>query len=192
MRRGMKPKPGSKRKVGDGRTRDEYDRIAERRKQVSELVLLGWTQQQIAGVVGVHRNTIVEDYKAIHEEWVKSRVANREEMVARELESLDMMERELLVQWERSKGIEKTRKHKEGDDGVSDETIEKEQCGNPAYMAQLIRVRERRAALLGLDAPQKVAPTSPDGSKPFEAALAGESTEALLLLTKLRGKASQE
>lgn len=36
---------------------------------------------------------------------------------------------------------------------------------NPRVADSLLRIQERRARLLGLDAPQKIAPTTPDGTE---------------------------
>jgi predicted transcriptional regulator len=192
---GRKPKINAKRKKGDGVTSKQIAAIAARRKRVAELVLCGWSQTRIGEEVGVCRQMVAEDVKAVHEEWKLSRIHDHDAVIARELESLAKMEAEAWGQWERSKEMAVTRKHKEStnDQGgdVSDETTEKEQCGDPAYLAAIHKVRERRAALLGLDSPTKIAPTTPDGSKPFEAALDSQSTEALLLLAKLRTQAAK-
>jgi DNA-binding Lrp family transcriptional regulator len=39
--------------------------------------------------------------------------------------------------------------------------------GNPQAVEKALKVMERRAKLLGLDAPTKVAPTNPDGTEAF-------------------------
>ena len=192
---GRKPNPNAKRKKGDGVTSRQIATIAARRKRVAELLLCGWSQTRIGEEVGVCRQMVAEDVKAVHEEWKLSRIHDHDAVIARELESLAKMEAEAWGQWERSKEMAVTRKHKESTNeqggDVSDETIEKEQCGDPAYLAAIHKVRERRAALLGLDSPTKIAPTTPDGSKPFEAVLDSQSTEALLLLAKLRNQAAK-
>ena len=40
-------------------------------------------------------------------------------------------------------------------------------AGDPQAVAAALRVEERRARMLGYDAPAKVAPTTPDGEKPW-------------------------
>jgi hypothetical protein len=40
--------------------------------------------------------------------------------------------------------------------------------GNQGAVDRLLRIMERRAKLLGLDAPTKVAPTTPDGTREYQ------------------------
>lgn len=40
--------------------------------------------------------------------------------------------------------------------------------GNPQAVEKVLKIMERRAAILGTDAPKKVAPTDPEGNKPWQ------------------------
>lgn len=51
--------------------------------------------------------------------------------------------------------------------------------GNQGAIGRALDIEKRRAALLGLDAPVKVAPTTPDGSKPYEGLTNDELTRRL-------------
>lgn len=42
------------------------------------------------------------------------------------------------------------------------------QTGDPRYLQVILGIQDRRAKLLGTDKPQKVAPTTPDGSAPYK------------------------
>ena len=48
-----------------------------------------------------------------------------------------------------------------------------------------LKIMARRAALLGLDAPAKVAPTTPDGTQPYDAAMRQKDVMALAALLGL-------
>lgn len=41
-------------------------------------------------------------------------------------------------------------------------------AGNVGAIDRLVKLQDRRAKLLGLDAPSKLAPTTPDGTKPYD------------------------
>jgi hypothetical protein len=49
--------------------------------------------------------------------------------------------------------------------------------GNLGAVDKVLKIMERRAKLLGLDAPQKIAPTTPDGENPYMSMEAGELLE---------------
>src|SRR5712671_208116 len=76
--------------------------ILERRKQVADLYLQGWTQIAIAERLGVKQPTICEDLQGIRKQWRESAV--RDFDLAREMELLkcDRVEREAWAAWERS------------------------------------------------------------------------------------------
>jgi len=100
----------------------------------------GLTYAKIAERVGISKQGA---YKAVQTALNEIREHYREtavEVVALELERLDEMTAAL-----------------EG----------KVAYGDPQSVATALRVMERRAKLLGLDAPQKIAPTDPSGENPY-------------------------
>ena len=52
--------------------------------------------------------------------------------------------------------------------------------GDHAAIDRVLKIMERRARLLGLDAPAKVAPTSPDGEAPYDPLQAVQELDVLL------------
>ena len=95
---GRKPNPNAKRKRGT-ELRQGRSRLLQRRKRVAELLLCGWSQTRIGEEVGVCRQMVAEDVKAVHEEWKLSRIHDHDAVIARELESLAKMEAEAWGQW---------------------------------------------------------------------------------------------
>lgn len=102
-------------------------------------------------------------------EWKRERFDNIDDYITQELRKLDKMEVELWDAWEKSKtGKEKTKKRKSGrprkvlDDNDDpdyygyDETATETSSGNPRYLDLLLNVQQRRAKLLGYDAPVKM------------------------------------
>jgi hypothetical protein len=57
--------------------------------------------------------------------------------------------------------------------------------GDVAAVDKVLAIMGRRAKLYGLDAPTKVAPTTPDGSAPWEPALRDLTDEELAVMAKL-------
>ena len=63
---------------------------------------------------------------------------------------------------------------------------------NPnATQKEKIEARRRADELLGLNAPKKIAQTTPDGKNPYKETVKALSTEQLELLTKLQERSSQ-
>ena len=103
--------------------------VEQRRTQVSQMYLAGATQPVIAKTLGVGLATVNRDIKHIQGVWKQSQLETMDEAIVKHLAELDYIRQRLHADYENSKSIT---------------TLEK-----------LIRVQEREAKLLGLDAPVK-------------------------------------
>jgi hypothetical protein len=172
--------------------------------QITRLYLQGRTQRDIAEVVGVSQGQVNHDLKLIQTRWRESSIMDMNEAKQRELERLDILEREYWAAWEQSKN-ERTRarqesdgKSKDGKPNVVRATMEREQRdGNPAFLAGVMSCIERRCKLLGLDAPVKSELTGKDGG-PIKTEAANKpdlsklSLDELLQLRSVLAKATDE
>lgn len=150
-----------------GEKRTKAQRIKDR-ETISRLRLRGRTLDQIADEVGVSKMTVRRELKALIGEWQQSAAEDIAAVKARELRRLDEIESETWAEWERSKqDWEKRMVEKGGGKGGKDKSkIERGgQCGDPRYLNVLIGIGERRAKILGVDAPTKIAPTDPTGER---------------------------
>ena len=103
-------------------------------------------------------------------EWKRERMDNIDDYVTQELRKLDKMEVELWEAWEKSKtGKERTKnrtsakprkvlteEEKTTDWYGYDETTNETSAGNPRFLDLLLNVQQRRAKMLGFDAPLKI------------------------------------
>lgn len=113
----------------------------ERRAQAVELRMEGKTFDRIGAELGVSRQRA---YQLVHGALGKLQRETQdrvEEALALELERLDALQ---LAIYERATG------------------------GDLRAIDRMLRIMERRAKLLGLDTPQKVAPTNPAGDSPYQ------------------------
>jgi len=110
-------------------------RIENDRCQTAKLYIRGQTQQEIAGVIGVSRQQIAYDLKVIKAQWRAETAHDLDAHRARQLAELVMVAGEAWAGWERS--------------------ILGERPGSPSYLEIVLRCSERKAKLLGLDAPIK-------------------------------------
>lgn len=107
--------------------------------------------------------TVYYDIDKVLQEWKKERFETVDNYIQLELKKLDKMEVELWQAWETSKGSKKKTKIKGGivEDGIAskgelaERTLETTN-GDPRYLDLLLKVQERRAKLLGYNAPVKV------------------------------------
>lgn len=81
---------------------------------------------------------------------------NAEELRQRELAVCDEVEREAWEQWYRSTKDARSRIEAETKDGTFVTKRVEGQSGNPALLDKVLKAAERRAKLLGLDAPQRI------------------------------------
>ena len=108
--------------------------IEERRGKVAALWLRRTPKVQIAKTLGVAPNTVSADINWLEECWQKELVKDPVSIRAKELAELDDMEKE-------------TARH----------------LGDPKWMDRRIKLKERRAKMLGLDAPGKKEIANPEG-----------------------------
>lgn len=168
-----------------GRTKQEDFRIEQRRQQVAEFYLKGSTQAQIACQLGAAQSTVSDDLKAIRREWRDSSIRDFDEAVAVELKKLDNLEREAWSGWERTQQpAESTKVIQDGSGKKAEKTV-KQQQGNPRFLEQVHRCIAGRRTLLSLDAPTRIAPTSPDGQEPYRLQVQNMTDEELELIERI-------
>jgi hypothetical protein len=141
----------------------------KRRLLVAELYIKGWTQAAIAQQIGTKQPTISNDLRAIRKMWRQSQIRDFDEAVARELEKIDRVEREAWEAWERTKQPHESTVVTDGQGGKRAQKRVKNQYGDPRYLEQVHKSIAARRALLGLDAPTRIAPTTPDGEQTYHA-----------------------
>lgn len=138
--------------------------IENRRLTVAERYMRGWSQRQIAKEVGVSQYTVFSDLQAIRKAWKESMIRDFDEAKARELEKIDLVEREAWAAWERSQRPSVSKRKGISGKGIVDETKRTGQCGDDSFLGRVAWCITRRCAMLGLDAPVKVANTDADGN----------------------------
>lgn len=102
-------------------------------------------------------------------EWKRERLDNIDEYVTQELRKLDKMEQQAWEAWERSKTGKTREKNRQNakprkvlEDGDNpeyygyNETTTETSAGNPRFLDLLLNIQQRRAKMLGFDAPIKV------------------------------------
>jgi hypothetical protein len=110
-----------------------------------------------------------KDLQHLKRAWEKEAMATRTEAVANELKGLKAQEDELWIAWEKSKRdavrttIDLTPTGKPKKKGKNQKQTEP-QHGDPRYHDLIMKVREQRRKLLGLDMPLKLEHTGDDGS----------------------------
>ncbi len=128
----------------------------EREELAVKLRLEGWTLGAIAEKIGYKASECAR--VAILRAMAK--MPPIEDLVAlrqHELDKLDEIEREAWEQWYRSTQDAESRTEAETKDGTFVTERKEGQSGNPALLDKIIKASERRAKLLGLDAPEKLA-----------------------------------
>jgi predicted transcriptional regulator len=134
-----------------------------RRQEVARLSLRGWVQVEIAQHLGVTQGTVSNDLKAIRQQWRQSAVRDfdlaREEM----LRSIETIKREAWDAWERSKKPQQEATVEGEAPRQKTRKRIRNQNGDPRYLEIILRCGADQRAILGLDAPTKIAPTTPDG-----------------------------
>ena len=103
--------------------------VEQRRNQVASMYLAGLTLEVIAKQLGVSTVQIHKDVKHIKNAWKQTQLETMDESIVKHLAELDYIRQQLRNDYANSKSI--------------------------TTLKELIRVQEREAKLLGLDAPVK-------------------------------------
>ncbi len=130
--------------------------VIERRQQVAQLYLQGWTQQAIAKQLEVVQSTICYDLQQIRKEWRLSAIRDFDDARAMELQRIDRIEREAWAAWERSQKPLQTAVITGQGAGERTRKCLTNQYGDPRFLDIVHKCIAQRRALLGLDA---IAPT---------------------------------
>jgi hypothetical protein len=137
--------------------------ILQRRQKVADLLLQSWTQEAIAQELGTSQAQIAADLKKIRKAWQESSIRDFDAARDLELERLARIEREAWAAWQRSQQPSQSATvNGEAGSQKAKRTV-KHQYGDPRFLDIALRCNEARRKLLGIDAPVKIAPTTPDG-----------------------------
>jgi hypothetical protein len=132
--------------------------LAHRRQQVTELSLQGWSQTSIAAHLGISQSTVSEDMQHVREAWQESAVSMIDEIRARELTKIDLVEREAFAAWFRSqKPAQSAVVTGDGTGNLTRKSM-KHQTGDPRFLDQINKCIAQRRALIGLDVVPAAAP----------------------------------
>lgn len=113
--------------------------------------------------------TIFNDLKKIRAEWKANTLRDIGAIQEQELKGLDDQERECWAAWEKSKLAAEKKKQRVRSGGagtgqVAERSEEREeQCGDPSFQRLILDIREKRAKILGLNAPERTELSGPNG-----------------------------
>lgn len=154
---------------------------ANHRQKIAELRLTGNSIADIVRITRISKSTVHRELRSLAADWRAAAADSIDEHRQLELARLEVIEREAWIEWERSredysKEISERMKipgKSEGDLGLETEpkVIKREtgdRIGDARFLQILLNAGGRRAKLLGLDAPTKVAPTDPTGKKSYQ------------------------
>lgn len=131
------------------------EKAAARRVRALELRKQGLSYRRIGAALGVSGKTAFTDVMDALADLAELQRGKAEDVLKLELERLDDLLFSMYAQAKR------------GDQGAVD---------------RILRIMDRRSRYLGLDAPQKIAPTDPTGEKPYEQLSEQERTERIMAL----------
>lgn len=172
-------------KLNKGRKPPGYNKRSEEQRIYdvrfcADLFLRGYSYREIADALNrdlsargvgytISFQMVYYDLQQCLIEWKRERLETIDEYVTQELRKLDKMEVELWEAWERSKTGKLREKNRQNakprkvlEDGDNpeyygyEETTTETSAGNPRFLDLLLNVQQRRAKMLGFDAPIKI------------------------------------
>ncbi len=114
--------------MGHIRSRKRVE-MADRRRRVGQMYLQHVNQSDIARALGVYQSTVARDIATLKDEWRQEAISDVKDRILREAAELDDLEAACAERFE--------------------------QTGQVGWVAQRLAIKDRRARLLGLDAPRR-------------------------------------
>lgn len=137
--------------------------VAERRAEVGRLTRKRWSSRRIAEHLGVSHTTVSRDLELVLEQLKENAIKDADKIRADELETLADVEAKVIEILERSRSVESGADENGNELGLNlDITLR--------AADRLLKIQERRANLLGLDAPERIDATLTEGATPEAAA----------------------
>lgn len=178
--------------------------VEDRRARVASCKLQGMSIRQTAAALAkakcVNPDTgkpwgvraIHEDIQHLTERWQAEALRDISAVKAEQLAKLDEMEREAWAAWHRGIGRKQIRTSKTGGKDGDSTTLRTEVLnGDPRYLALVMDCQQRRAQLLGMDAPKRLEASGPNGGPiPMGHDLSGLDEAELAQLAVLVAKAT--
>src|SRR5215470_3099423 len=137
-------------------------RIRTRELRAMELVVLGWTQHQIAEDLGVSQAAVSKLLKRVETRVLHELTSVIERQKARQTLRLEHLFAEAMRAWETSKADSTRRRQRKTEGGSARagatvaEIVVENQHGDPRYLDEARKAMADQRKLWGLDAPQKV------------------------------------
>ncbi len=179
---------------GDGTHKRKKDQREQDLAVVAELYLKGKRQVDIANHLAEIRpytltqQQISADLKTIRKRWLASSLRDFDELQSEELAKVERLEITYWEAWERSlEDRERRETSRTTGETARDSAkmVTQAGLGDPRYLTGIQWCITKRCEILGLNAPQKVAPTMPDGRQPYVLT----ESERMERLTELLSKA---
>jgi transcriptional regulator with XRE-family HTH domain len=144
-------------------------RIRERQRQGVARADQGWTQQAIAGELGISQAAVSKMLRRVDAREAAALGADLARRRARQIRRLEHLLRETLQAWEASKAPHTRRRQRQtthggGPESSTAEVTVEEHPGDPRFLEQARRIEEQIAALCGFDRTRPPVPITGDDS----------------------------
>jgi hypothetical protein len=166
--------------------------ILRRRRQIAELYVQRHTQATIAEKLGISQATVSADIKRIRREWRVSTLRDFDTACELELQQLDRVEREAWELFVRSQKPAQSAVIGGDGNGTATRKSVKNRDGDIRALDVILKCGAERRALLGLNAPTRIAPVMPDGQEPFRLAVAHLNVTELRAIARLGDRTLEE
>jgi hypothetical protein len=143
------------RKKGKSASRNSFE-IKDRREKVSRYMLMGWWHSRIATELGVSRQTITGDVKAIKEAFDKAQIINVTALKQKQLAELEVLKAEAWEAWERSKNVRVTKQGKQTSKGEEKSIRQEDRVGERGFITEIREILDDRAEIVGMAPPKQV------------------------------------
>jgi hypothetical protein len=136
---------------GPTRTPDTREQHYEK---IAALRLRRYSQARIAKELGITQQQVSEDLKELRKRWKTKQAADTEELIAEQVETLEMLFTEAIDAWQHSRTPKDLITHESGitPKGEIDKTIIRKDlgAGNSAFLQQAAIILDKISALKGI------------------------------------------
>jgi hypothetical protein len=133
-------------------------KLYERRREVANYALKGWTPAAIARHMHIPPATVSRDLAAMREFWREFPVYDFDRARLEQLQKIDLVEAEAWAAWQRSQEPQRSAWLTHGKAGEQSRSSLKHQHGDPRYLREIARCVAQRYEMIGVQPPEAPRP----------------------------------
>lgn len=166
--------------------KQKWTRLALRRWKIADLIVRGYSTEDVAKKIGCSARTIGRDLEFLWKQWKQQQNQMRDQAIVLQLRQIDSVINEAWAGWNRSIGEVEEHTSVINHKGQKRGTTKRQfKAGDSQFLRTILEALKQRADLLGLEPPKQL---EVNESRKYQVQISQLTTAQKELLVELSGK----